>query len=39
LAPTCPAQEHAHGRRRHRQPLRSARDWLLSSRLFAAAAA
>ena len=34
-----PAQEHTHGRRRHRQPLRSARDWLLSSRLFAAAAA
>lgn len=35
----CPAQEHTHGRRRHRQPLRSARDWLLSSRFFAAAAA
>ncbi|KAF8493399.1 kinase-like protein [Russula emetica] len=34
-----PAQEHTHGRRRHRQPLRSARDWLLSSRFFAAAAA
>ena len=35
-----PAQEHTHGRRRHRQPLRSARDWLLSStRLFTAAAA
>ena len=33
------AQEHTHGRRRHRQPLRSARDWILSSRLFAAAAA
>jgi hypothetical protein len=35
----CPGQEHTHGRRRHRQPLRSARDWILSSRLFAAAAA
>ena len=38
--PPSPAQEHhTHGRRRHRQPLRSARDWLLSSRFFAAAAA
>ena len=39
LQPISPTQEHTHGRRRHRQPLRSARDWLLSSRLFAAAAA
>jgi hypothetical protein len=38
LSPTSPAQEHSHGRRRHRQPLRTARDWF-SSRLFAAAAA
>ena len=38
-SPTSPAQEHTHGRRRHRQPLRSARDWILNSRLFAAAAA
>jgi hypothetical protein len=34
-----PAQEHARGRRRHRQPLRSARDWLFSGRFFQAAAA
>ncbi|KAI0261668.1 kinase-like domain-containing protein [Gloeopeniophorella convolvens] len=33
------AQEHARGRRRHRQPLRSARDWLFSGKFFAAAAA
>ncbi len=40
LAPQpSPAQEHTRGRRRHRQPLRSARDWILSSRFFAAAAA
>ena len=34
-----PAQEHARGRRRHRQPLRSARDWFFSGKFFAAAAA
>jgi len=36
-----PTQEHTRhsGRRRHRQPLRSARDWLLSGKFFAAAAA
>jgi hypothetical protein len=34
-----PAQEHTRGRRRHRQPLRSARDWLFSGRFFQAAAA
>jgi hypothetical protein len=33
-----PTQEHTRGRRRHRLPLRSARDWL-SGRFFAAAAA
>jgi len=44
--PTCaelaqqssPVQEHCRGRRRHRQPLRSARDWFFSGKLFAAAA-
>ncbi|KAI9509251.1 kinase-like protein [Russula earlei] len=36
---SSPAQEHTRGRRRHRQPLRSARDWLFSSKLFAAPAA
>ena len=34
-----PAQEHTRGRRRHRQPLRSARDWLFSNKFFAATAA
>ena len=34
-----PPPEHARGRRRHRQPLRSARDWLFSGKFFAAAAA
>ena len=34
-----PVQEHTRGRRRHRLPLRTARDWLFSGRFFAAAAA
>ena len=34
-----PAQDHTRGRRRHRLPLRTARDWLFSGRFFAAAAA
>jgi hypothetical protein len=34
-----PVQDHTRGRRRHRQPLRSARDWLFSNKFFAAAAA
>ncbi|KAI9438600.1 kinase-like protein [Lactarius indigo] len=36
---SIPAPEHSRGRRRHRQPLRSARDWLFSGKFFAAAAA
>ena len=36
---SAPQQEHSRGRRRHRQPLRSARDWLFSGKFFAAAAA
>jgi hypothetical protein len=36
---SSPVQEHSRGRRRHRQPLRSARDWLFSNKFFAAAAA
>jgi hypothetical protein len=40
LAPRhSPPPEHTRGRRRHRQPLRSARDWLFSNKFFAAAAA
>jgi hypothetical protein len=34
-----PTSEHTRGRRRHRQPLRSARDWLFSKNFFTAAAA
>lgn len=34
---SSPAQEHSRGRRRHRQTLRTARDWF-SGKLFAAAA-
>jgi hypothetical protein len=36
---SVPVPEHSRGRRRHRQPLRSARDWLFSGKFFAAAAA
>jgi hypothetical protein len=36
---SVPMPEHSRGRRRHRQPLRSARDWLFSGKFFAAAAA
>jgi hypothetical protein len=34
---SSPAQEHSRGRRRHRQTLRTARDWF-SGKLFAVAA-
>jgi hypothetical protein len=36
---SVPMPEHSRGRRRQRQPLRSARDWLFSGKFFAAAAA